>query len=166
MEFALFGAPVAHEDDPQRVLYAALRMQEGLRRYSDKLLTDGRAPLETRVGVNTGEVVVRSISTGGGHVEYTPIGHTTNLASRMQALAPTGSIAISEQTRKWVEGYFLLKPRGPTRVKGVSEPVNVYEVTGLGPLRTRLQRAAGRGLTKFVGRHAEMEVLKHLAEFA
>src|SRR5208337_1527050 len=75
----------------------------------------------------------RSISTGGGHVEYTPIGHTTNLASRMQALAPTGSIAISEQTRNLVEGYFALKPLGPTKVKGVNEPVNVYEVTGLGP---------------------------------
>src|SRR5580700_1754892 len=161
--FAIFGAPIAHEDHPQRSLYAALRMQEELRRYSDKLLADGRAPLEIRVGVNTGEVVVRSISTGAGNVEYTPIGHTTNLASRMQAVAPTGSIAITEQTRRLVEGYFALKPRGPTRVKGVSEPVNVYEVTGLGPLRTRLQRSAGRGLTKFVGREREMEALKHAA---
>jgi len=67
----------------------------------------------------------------------------------MQALAPTGSIAISEQTRRLVEGYFALKPLGPTKVKGVSEPVNVYEVTGLGPLRSRLERAAGRGFTKF-----------------
>ena len=117
-------------------------------------------PIEARVGVNTGEVVVRSITTGGGHVEYTPIGHTTNLASRMQALAPTGSIAISEQTRKLVEGYFSLKPLGPTKVKGVSEPVNVYEVTGLGPLRTRLQRSAGRGLTKFVGREREMDAMR------
>ena len=130
--FALFGAPVAHEDHPQRALYAALRMQEELRRYSAKLRETGNLPLEARVGVNTGEVVVRSIATGGGHTEYTPIGHTTNLASRMQALAPTGSIAISEQTRKLVEGYFALKPLGPTKVKGVSEPVNVYEVTGLG----------------------------------
>jgi hypothetical protein len=84
----------------------------------------------------------------------------------MQALAPTGSIAITGQTRKLVEGYFQLKSLGPTRVKGVSEPVNVYEVTGLGPLRTRLQRSAGRGLTKFVGREREMEALKHAAELA
>ena len=164
--FALFGAPVAHEDHPQRALYAALRMQEELRRYSDKLLADGRAPLAIRVGVNTGEVVVRSISTGGGHVEYTPIGHTTNLASRMQTVAPTGSIAITEDTRRLVEGYFALKARGPTRIKGVSEHVNVYEVTGLGPLRTRLQRSAGRGLTRFVGREREMEALKHAGELA
>jgi len=164
--FALFGAPVAHEDHPQRALYAALRMQEELKRYSARLREAGNLPIEARVGVNTGEVVVRSIATGQGHTEYTPIGHTTNLASRMQALAPTGSIAISEQTRKFVEGYFQLKPLGPTKVKGVSEPVNVYEVTGLGPLRTRLQRSAGRGLTKFVGRQAEMDTLKRAAEQA
>jgi predicted ATPase/class 3 adenylate cyclase len=164
--FALFGAPVAHEDHPQRALYAALRMQEELTRYSARLRAAGNLPIEARVGVNTGEVVVRSIKTGEGHTEYTPIGHTTNLASRMQALAPTGSIAISEQTRKFVEGYFALKPLGPTKVKGVSEPVNVYEVTGLGPLRTRLQRSAGRGLTKFVGREREMDAMKQAAEQA
>src|ERR1700689_3085635 len=164
--FALLGAPIAHEDHPQRALYAALRMQEELRRYSDKLLEDGRAPLEIRVGVNTGEVVVRSISTSGGHVEYTPIGHTTNLASRMQTVASTGAIAITEDTRRLVEGYFALKARGPTRIKGVSEHVNVYEVIGLGPLRTRLQRSAGRGLTRFVGREHEMEALKHAGELA
>jgi len=126
----------------------------------------GNLPLEARIGVNTGEVVIRSITTGEGHTEYTPIGHTANLASRIQALAPTGSIAISEQARKLVEGYFELKPLGPTRVKGVSEPVSVYEVTGLGPLRTRLQRSAGRGLSKFVGRNAEMDALKRAAEQA
>src|SRR5271170_4033215 len=164
--FALFGAPVAHEDHPQRALYAALRMQEELKRYSARLRETGNLPLEARVGVNTGEVVVRSITTGEGHTEYTPIGHTNNLASRMQALAPTGSIAISEQTSRFVEGYFQLKPLGPTKVKGVSEPVNVYEVTGLGALRTRLQRAAGRGFSKFVGRRAEMDALKRAAEQA
>src|SRR5258705_3021433 len=164
--FALFGAPVAHEDHPQRALYAALRMQEELKRYSARLRELGNLPIEARVGANTGEVVVRSITTGERQTEYTPIGHTTNLASRMQALAPTGSIAISEQTRKFVEGYFQLKPLGPTRVKGVSEPVDVYEVTGLGPLRTRLQRSAGRGFTKFVRRQREMEAMKASAEQA
>ena len=91
--FALFGAPVAHEDHPQRALYAALRMQEEIRRYADRQRAEGRAPIQIRVGVNTGEVVVRSITTGGGQIEYTPIGHTTNLASRMQTLAIRGSIA-------------------------------------------------------------------------
>jgi len=161
--FAIFGAPVAHEDHPQRALYAALRMQDELRRYSGKLVADGGNPLQCRVGVNTGEVVVRSISTGG-KTEYTPIGHTTNLASRMQAVAPVGSVAVAESTRKLCEGYFVLRSLGPTKVKGVSEQINVYEVTGLGPLRTRLQRAVGRGLTKFVGREREMEAMINAAK--
>ena len=110
--FALFGAPVAHEDHPQRALYAALRMQEELKRYSARLREAGNLPIEARVGVNTGEVVVRSIATGDGHTEYTPIGHTNNLASRMQALAPTGSIAISEQTRKFVRGILRAQAAG------------------------------------------------------
>src|SRR5713101_582633 len=161
--FALFGAPLAHEDHPQRALHAALRMQEELKRYSAKLREAGNLTIEGRVGVNTGEVVVRSIQTGDAHTEYTPIGHTANLAARMQVLAPIGSIATTEQVRKLCEGYFLFNGLGPTKVKGVSEPVHVYEVAGLGPLRTRLQRSAGRGLTKFVGREREMETLKHAA---
>lgn len=122
--FALFGAPVAHEDHPQRALFAALRMQEEIRRYSDRLRADGRQPIQARVGANTGEVVMRSVSTGG-HAEYVPVGHSTSLAARMQALAPIGSIAITSATQKLVEGYFQLKALGPTRVKGVSEPVEV-----------------------------------------
>jgi len=164
--FALFGAPVAHEDHPQRALYAAFRMQEELRRYSDRIRSEGRLPIQVRVGVNNGEVVVRSIKTGEGQVEYTPIGHSISLASRMQVLAPIGSIASTDQVRKLCEGYFIFKSLGPTKVKGVSEPVEVFEVTGLGPLRTRLQRSVGRGLTKFVGREREMEALKHAAEQA
>ena len=164
--FALFGAPVAHEDHPQRALYAALRMQEEVKRYAEKLRAEKGVNLQVRVGVNTGEVVVRSIKTDDAHTEYTPIGHSTSLASRLQTLANPGSVAVSETVRKLVEGYFALKPLGPARIKGVSEPVNVYEVTGLGPLRTRLQRSAGRGLTKFVGREREMEALKHAAEQA
>jgi class 3 adenylate cyclase len=163
--FALFGAPVAHEDHPQRALYAALRMQEELKRHSDRVRADGGLPIQARIGVNTGEVVVRSITTGADQTEYAPVGHTTNLASRMQTLAPIGSIAATEVTRNLCEGYFILKAPGATKVKGVSEPVNVYEVTGLGPLRTRLQRSAGRGFTKFVGREREMEA-KHAAELA
>src|SRR5215470_8400433 len=148
--FALFGAPVAHEDHPQRGLYAAVRLQEELKRYSDRIRAEGGLPIQARVGVNTGEVVVRGIRTGEGRTEYAPVGHSTGIAARMQALAPVGSIAATDQIRKLCEGYFLFRSLGPTKVKGVSEPVTVYEVTGLGPLRTRLQLAAGRGLTKFV----------------
>jgi class 3 adenylate cyclase/tetratricopeptide (TPR) repeat protein len=164
--FALFGAPVAHEDHPQRALYAALRLQEAARRYSAQLVAEGGTPLEARVGINTGEVVVRTLTTADGHAEYSPIGHTANLASRMEAIAPTGSIAITEQTRRLVEGFFEVKSLGLSRVKGLAEPINVYEVTGLGPLRTRLQRAAARGLTRFVGRDREMDALRHALEQA
>jgi class 3 adenylate cyclase/tetratricopeptide (TPR) repeat protein len=164
--FALFGAPVAHEDHPNRALYAALRMQDELRRYSDKLLVDGGTPLQIRVGVNTGEVVVRSITTGGGKTEYTPIGHTANLAARMQAVAAIGSIAVTEHTRRLVEGYFALNSRGPTRVKGVTEPVNVYEVMGPGPLRTKLEVSRARGFSRFVGRESDMQTLDAALEQA
>jgi class 3 adenylate cyclase len=159
--FALFGAPAAHEDHPQRGLYAALRMQEEMRRYSARLREAGNFPVEARVGVNTGDVVVRSISTSDNHPEYTPIGHSTSLAARLQALAPTGSIAVTDATRKLCEGYFSFRTLGPARVKGVSDRVEVFEVTGLGPLRTRLQVAMRRGLTKFVGRDAELAQMAH-----
>src|SRR5215471_11762236 len=164
--FALFGAPVAYEDHQQRALLAALRMQEELKRYSDRIRAEGGLPIQARVGLNTGEVVVRSITTGEGRTEYAPVGHSTGIAARMQALAPVGSIAATEPIRAQCEGYFVFKSLGPTRVKGISDPVNVYEVTGFGPLRTRLQRAAGRGLTKFVGRQREMEALRHALERA
>jgi len=164
--FALFGAPVAHEDHAQRGLYAALRVQEEMARYSAGLRAAGNPPVEIRVGLNTGEVVVRSIRTDDAHTEYTPIGHSMSLAARMQTLAPTGSIVITEQTQKLTAGYFDLKPLGPARIKGVSDPINVYEVIGIGPLRTRLQMSASRGLSKFVGRRAELEQLDKALELA
>jgi class 3 adenylate cyclase/tetratricopeptide (TPR) repeat protein len=162
--FALFGAPSALEDHPQRALYAALRMQEDFRRYSDRLRSGGKPPVQVRVGVNTGEVVVRTIRTDESHAEYLPIGHSTGLAARMQALAPVGSIAATETTRRLCEGYFTFKSLGVAKVQGVSEPVKVFEVTGFGPLRNRLQRAAGRGLSRFVGREREIEGLRHAAQ--
>ncbi len=161
--FALFGAPIAHEDHPQRALHAALRMQQEMRRYADRLRLEGRAPLQVRVGVNTGEVVVRSIQTGA-HVEYAPIGHSTGMAARMQALAPIGSIAVTEATERLCAGYFAFRLLGPARIKGASEAITVYEVTGLGPLRTRLEAAARRGLTRFVGREHELAQLGRALE--
>jgi class 3 adenylate cyclase/predicted ATPase len=164
--FALFGAPVTHEDHPQRALYAALRIQESMRRYSAKLREDGNLPIEARIGVNTGEVVVRSIATGSPHAEYTPLGHSISVAARLQALAPTGSIATTNDARSLCEGYFNFRSLGPTKIKGVHEPLDVFEVVGLGPLRTRLQRSASRGLTRFVGRQREMEAMRAAAERA
>jgi class 3 adenylate cyclase/predicted ATPase len=164
--FALFGAPVTHEDHPQRALYSALRMHEAMRHYGERLRADKGLNLQLRIGVNIGEVVVRTIQTGTEYTEYSPIGHSISLAARLQTLATPGSTVISGSMKRLVEGYFLLKGLGPTRIKGVTEPVEVFEVTGLGPLRTRLQQAAGRGLTKFVGRDREIEALRHAAEQA
>src|SRR6266542_6423175 len=142
--FALFGAPIAHEDHPQRALYAALRMQEEMRRYADTLREQGRAPLLMRVGVNTGEVVVRSIRKDDLQTDYVPVGHSTNIASRMENLAAPGSIVVSAQTYKLTEGYFEFKALGETPIKGVSEPLPIYEVLGVGQLRTKLEVAARR----------------------
>jgi len=164
--FAMFGAPVAHEDHPLRALHAALRMQEELHRYSDGLRTRGRRSLQVRVGVNTGEVVVRLLKTDRERAEYTPIGHSTSLAARMQAVAPIGSIAVTEQTRKLCEGYFNFTPLGAVPIKGASEPVNVFTVTGLGPLRTRFQVARQRGLSRFVGRRRELQQVMRALELA
>ncbi len=163
--FALFGAPAAHEDHPQRALYAALRMQEALREHAEQLAAQGKPAPQARVGINTGEVVMRTVETGG-RVEYTPVGHVTNLAARLQGVAPAGGIVISEDTRRLVEGYFELRTLGATQLKGVSDPINVYEVTGLGPLRTHFQLSARRGLTKFVGREREVAEMKRALELA
>ena len=164
--FAVFGAPIALEDHPQHALYAALRMQQDLKTYSDRLREQGEPPVLIRIGVNVGEVVVRTIKTGETDTEYTPIGHSISLASRLQALAPPGSIAISRAVRQLVEGYFTINDLGRARIKGVSEPVEVFEVVGLGPLRNRLQRSAGRGYTKFVGRQNEIQAMKRAADQA
>jgi len=109
---------------------------------------------------------VRSIHTDESHTEYTPVGHSTGLASRLQTLASPGAVVISEAVRKLCEGYFTFRSLGPTRVKGVSEAVNVHEVTGLGPLRTRLQASVRRGLSKFVGREAELAQMKRALDLA
>src|SRR5262249_27555656 len=164
--FALFGAPIAHEDHPQRALYAALRMQEEMQRYADKVRLIQGASLSLRVGVNTGEVVVRSIRKDDLHADYVPVGHSTNLAARMEQMATPGSILVTAYTHKLTAGYFEFKALGEARIKGVEEPLQVYEVLGAGPLRTRLQVSATRGLTRFVGRQGEMEHLKRTLEQA
>jgi class 3 adenylate cyclase len=162
--FALFGAPVAYEDHPQRALYAALHMQQELRTHTKDRSAKALPALEARVGVHTGEVVAYP-GEASGKVEYRLIGHTANLAARMESIAAVGSIAVSETTAKLCEGYFELRNLGPTTVKGVSAPVNVYEVLGPGPLRTHFELSTRRGLTRFVGRERELEQIRRaLAE--
>jgi class 3 adenylate cyclase/predicted ATPase len=157
---ALFGAPIAHEDHAQRALYAALRMQDAMRRYADRLRLAQGIPLQIRIGIHTGEVVVRSIRTEDLRTDYDPVGQTIHIASRMEGIATPGTIVVSEATHRLTEGYIAYRALGVTPVKGLPEPMAAYEVLGLGPLRTRLQVAASRGLAPFVGRHGEMAQLK------
>jgi class 3 adenylate cyclase len=159
--FALFGAPIAHEDHAQRALYAALHMQEAIAQYSQRLRAERGVNLEIRVGVNTGEVVVRAIRTDDLHTDYVPIGHATSLAARLQNLASGGAIVVSAPTYTLTEGYFHYKPLGMAQVKGVSEPVPLYQVDGVGPWRTRLEVGARRGLARFVGRQGELAQIQH-----
>jgi predicted ATPase/class 3 adenylate cyclase len=161
---ALFGAPIAHEDHPQRALYAALHMQEASKRAAEQLRHELGVNVQIRVGVNTGEVVVRAIYKDDLHIDYVPVGHSTGLAARMETLATPGSVLVTEHTYKRAEGYFDFHALGTARVKGVSEPVPIYEVVGASPLRTRFQVAARRGLVQFVGRRHELGQIQRALE--
>src|SRR5678815_139979 len=162
---ALFGAPLAHEDHAVRACYAALRMQELVSRYAEEARHAHGANVQIRVGLNSGEVVVRSIGSDL-HMDYTAVGQTTHLAGRMEQLASPGSILLTASTLELVEGFVAVKALGPVPVKGLPDPVEVYEVTGVGPARTRLQAGARRGLTRFVGRDPELEQLRRAQQLA
>jgi class 3 adenylate cyclase/tetratricopeptide (TPR) repeat protein len=162
---ALFGAPVAHEDQAVRACYAALRMQEAVRKYAEEVHRTHGVPIQIRVGLNSGEVVVRSIGSDL-HMDYTAVGQTTHLAARMEQMALPGSILITPGTLALAEGYVTVKSLGPRPVKGLPEPVEVFEVLGVEPTRSRLQAAAARGLTRFVGRDVELEQMRQALELA
>jgi class 3 adenylate cyclase/tetratricopeptide (TPR) repeat protein len=162
---ALFGAPLAHEDHAVRACYAALRMQDLVKRYAEEVHRAVGVPLHIRVGLNSGEVVVRSIGSDL-RVDYTAVGQTTHLAARMEQMAMPGSILISSATLELVEGYVVVSALGPRPIKGLDNPVDVFEVIAAGSARSRLQAAAARGLTRFVGRDAEMEHLRRALEKA
>ena len=162
---ALFGAPLAHEDHAVRACYAALRMQGSVKSYAESIQKTEGIPIQIRIGVNSGEVVVRSIGSDL-KMDYTAVGQTTHLAARMEQMAMPGSILITADTLSLTEGFVQVKPLGPVNVKGLNEPVEVYEITGAGPVRSRLQAAAARGLTRFVGRSAEFETLCQALERA
>ncbi|PYO57280.1 MAG: hypothetical protein DMD83_10010, partial [Candidatus Rokuibacteriota bacterium] len=161
----LFGAPIAHEDHAVRACYAALRMQESVNRYAEEAWRVYGVTVQIRVGLNSGEVVVRAIG-NDLHMDYTAVGETTHLAARMEQAARPGTVLIAPATFHLVEGFVAVKSLGRVPVKGHSEPVEVHELSGIGPARTRLQAAARRGLTRFVGRDAEIEVLRRSLERA
>jgi class 3 adenylate cyclase/tetratricopeptide (TPR) repeat protein len=162
---ALFGAPIAHEDHAVRACYAALAMQEAMRRYSAEVRRTHGVEVLMRVGLNSGEVVVRTIDTAL-HMDYSAVGQTTHLAARMEQLATPGSIRLTAATLRLVEGLVQVTALGPVPVKGLAGPVEVFELVGASTLRRRLQVAAARGLTRFVGRQAELAVLQQALEQA
>ena len=151
---AMFGAPVAHEDHAVRACYAALAMLEGVREYADEVRQAHGVAIQIRVGLNSGEVIVRLIS-DDLHMDYTAMGPTVHLAARMEGLAKPGAVLLNASTLTLADGLIEVRPLGAAPVKGLEQPVDVYELIGAGVARTRLQASAARGLTPFVGRQEE-----------
>jgi class 3 adenylate cyclase len=162
---ALFGAPLALEDHAVRACYAALRMQEAVTRYAEEVQRTAGVPIQIRIGLNAGEVVVRSIGSDL-RMDYTAVGQTTHLAARMEQMAMAGSTLLTAEALRLAEGYVQVKPLGQVNVKGLKDPVDVYELTGAGAARTRLHASAARGLTRFVAREDEIAQLTQSLERA
>jgi predicted ATPase/class 3 adenylate cyclase len=155
---ALFGAPIAHEDHALRACYAALAMQAAMQPYTEEVRRTQGLELRMRIGLNAGEVVVRAIG-NDLHMDYSAVGETTVLAARMEQTATPGSIRLPATTLRLVEGLVRVTALGPVPVKGLTEPVEVFELTGVSGLRRRLQAAVARGLTRFVGREQELATI-------
>ena len=160
---ALFGAPIAHEDHALRACYAALAMQAAMQPIPRRCAARRGLELRMRVGLNSGEVVVRAIG-NDLHMDYSAVGETTVLAARMEQTATPGTIRLPAATLRLVEGLVQVTALGPVPVKGLADPVEVFELTGASPLRRRLQAAAARGLTRFVGRQPELEAVRQARE--
>src|SRR5438876_2213375 len=162
---ALFGAPVAHEDHAVRACYAALAMQAAMRRYAEEVRRSHGLEMSARVGLHSGEVVVRSIGSDL-HMDYSAVGQTTHLAARMEQLATPGSIRLTAATLRLAEGLVQVHALGQFPVRGLTEPVEVFELVGASTIRGRLQASAARGLTRFVGRQQELLTLQQALEQA
>lgn len=160
---ALFGAPVAHENHAQRACYAALDMQTAIRRYAEEVRRSHGVTARIRIGLNSGEVVVRAIGSDL-RMDYAAVGESTHLAARLEQLADPGSTLLTADTLRLAEGYIDVKSLGPVPVKGLKEPVEVYELTGARLVRSRLHAAVARGLTRFVGRETELEQIRKALE--
>jgi tetratricopeptide (TPR) repeat protein len=162
---ALFGAPLACEDHAVRACYAALRMQDTVQRFADDLRRSEGIALQIRVGLNSGDVVVRTIRSDL-HMDYTAVGQTTHVAARMEQMALPGSILLSAEALRLAEGYVEVKGLGPLPVKGLEAPIEVYELSRAATVRSRFQAAAARGLSRFVGRETELDQLRQALERA
>jgi class 3 adenylate cyclase/DNA-binding winged helix-turn-helix (wHTH) protein len=155
---ALFGAPIAHEDHALRACYAALAMQTALGDYAEEVHRVHGVVVQSRIGLNSGEVVVRTIH-NDLHMDYSAVGETTHPAARMEQLAPPGIILLTATTVQLVTGLVRVKTWGPVPIRGLTEPVEVCELLGASSRRRRLQTARARGLTRFVGRQTELAAL-------
>jgi predicted ATPase/class 3 adenylate cyclase len=157
---ALFGAPIALEDAPQRAIRSALAIHREMAKFSDRIKEkkEGIPPLRMRVGIHTGPVVVGTLG-NDLRVEFKAVGETVNLASRMEGLAEPGATLVTEDTFKLTEGFFRLEALGEKKVKGKKEPIRVYRVIAPSTRRTRFEISAERGLTPFVGRERELDLL-------
>jgi class 3 adenylate cyclase/tetratricopeptide (TPR) repeat protein len=155
---ALFGAPFAYQDHAIRACYAALRMQEIIKRYAHEIQRTHGVPIQIRVGLNSGEALVCAIGNNARR-GYTAVGFTVHLAARMEQAAMPGSILITSSTLRLVEGFVQTKELGKLHVKGLSVPVEAHEVIGAEAVRTRLQAAVTRGLTRLIGRNPEIDQL-------
>ena len=160
---ALFGAPLAHEDHAVRGCYAALRMQQSIAVHAQGLRKNLGITVKIRVGLNSGDVLVRAIRSDL-RMEYSAVGQTTHLAARMEQIADPGSILLTAATYDLVEGLVQARRVGPTPIKGLSYPVEIFELTGAIRARSRLRTFAARRLTRFVGRTPEMDWLRRACE--
>jgi len=156
---ALFGAPIAHEDHAVRACYAALAMQAAIRHYSEEVRRSHGIAVQIRIGLHAGEVVVRAIG-NDLHMDYSAIGQTTHLAARMEQLASPGSTLLTAETLRLVEGLVQVTALGPVPVKGLTAPVEVFELVGASALRGRFQARVAGGLTRCVGRDTELAALR------
>ncbi|MCP3986232.1 MAG: AAA family ATPase [bacterium] len=161
---AIFGAPLAHEDHAQRACFAALRVRKAIEDYADELRRQGHN-FAMRIGLNSGEVVVGTIG-DDLRMDYTAQGHTVGVAARIEGLAAPGSVYLSGETARLVDGYFELRGLGPTKVKGAGAPIELFELESVGALRTRLERSRARGFTRFVGRGDELKMLEQALDRA
>ena len=162
---ALFGAPISHEDHAQRACHAALSMQKALDLYGDKIKKTYGIEFKTRIGVNSGRVVVGAIG-DNLRMDYTAQGDAANLAARMESNAEPGTVLVSENTYKLAKEYFLFESLGQIQVKGKTKPVAVYRPVMSSEVGTRIDAAFRRGLTRFVGRSSELATLKDAYEKA
>ena len=156
---ALFGAPIALEDAPQRAIRSALAIHREISKFSDQLKSEKKMPpIKMRIGIHTGPVVVGTLG-NDLRVEFKAVGDTVNLASRMEGLADPGTTYVTEDTFKLTEGFFRFEALGEKKIKGKEEPVKVYQVIAPSTRRTKFDVSAERGLTPFVGRERELELL-------